>query len=149
MSLEAVGGDAEVGHKLDEELVAVGHDDSARRQRQVKTWPPRQTFPLVVLPRRSVAAELPNPPGVVALAAVEQRHVVVAAVRVRLQVQLLELHLDHLGNERPSTRSKKAEQILTLMRGRKHGEPDPSGAQAQVGAGGGRRARLLDKQKVI
>lgn len=107
MSHEAVGGDAEVGHKLDEELVAIGHDDSARRQQQVKTWPPRQTFPLAVLPWRSVAAELPNPPGVVALAAVEQRHVVVAAVRVRFQVQLLELHLDHLGNERPLTRSKK------------------------------------------
>lgn len=145
MSHEAVGRDAEVGHKLDEELVAVGHDDSAWRQRQVKTWPPRQTFPLAVLPRRSVATELPDPPGVVVLAAVEQRHVVVAAVRVRLQVQLLELHLDHLGNQV----KKKPEQILTLTRGSKHGEPDLSGAQAQVGAGGGRRARLVDTQKVI
>lgn len=63
-----------------------------------------------IVPWCPVAAELPDPPGVIGLAAVEQRHVVVPAVGVGLQVQLLELHLDHLGNDqqkKPTTENSR------------------------------------------
>lgn len=54
---------------------------------------------IATVPRCPVTTELPNPPGVIGLSAVEQRDVIVSAVSVRLQVQLLKLHLDHLGNK--------------------------------------------------
>lgn len=44
----------------------------------------------------SISAELSNPSRVVSLSPVKQRHIVVATVRVSLQIYLLKLHLDHL-----------------------------------------------------
>lgn len=66
-----------------------------------------QMLSLATLPWRSVAAELPDPPGIIGLPAVKQRDVVVSTVRVGLQVQLLKPHLDHLCNKRPLMREKK------------------------------------------
>ena len=51
-------------------------------------------------PRRGVPAEPPEAPRVVAARPVEQRHVIIAAVRVRLHVELPEAQLHHLGGFR-------------------------------------------------
>ena len=67
----------------------------------VGTPPARgRCVPFAASPRRRVAAESAEPPRVVAAGAVKHGHVIIAAVSVRLHVELPETQLHHLGGGR-------------------------------------------------
>lgn len=65
-----------------------------------------QGLDVFFLPWCSVPAELPNPPRVVSLTTVKQRHIIIATVRVGLQVQLYKLHFDHLDKQTTDAKQK-------------------------------------------
>lgn len=105
VSDEAVGGQAEVGQELDQELVSVRQHRPANRGSL--TAATRRTLSPQRNPLRqnhlrwgAVAAVFANPLGVVDFAAVEDGDVVVAAVVVPLHVELLELDFDNLEGAR-------------------------------------------------
>lgn len=95
VSDEAVGGQAEVGQELDQELVSVRHHRPANRgslTAATRRDPLRQSH----LRWGAVSAVFADPLGVVDFGAVEDGDVVVAAVVVPLHVELLELDFDNL-----------------------------------------------------
>lgn len=103
VSDEAVGGQAEVGQELDQELVSVRQHRPANRGSLTAATrrTARSPLPQNHLRWGAVSAVFADPLGVVDFGAVEDGDVVVAAVVVPLHVELLELDFDNLeGGER-------------------------------------------------